>query len=103
METPNDENDEIFVDEKVLDILRESLKHKLKKQRKYPKKNSNNALKAVMQEFLTCGKLLGYDLDGNVVEITFFANKMEDAAVQNLFVQKFGEFMGTKMNIGDDF
>jgi len=56
-----------------------------------------------MQEFLTCGKLFGYDLDGDIVEITFHGNKMEDNAMQNLFIQKFGEFMANKMNIQDDF
>jgi hypothetical protein len=100
---PEDENEGIFVDDKVMEILRESLKHKLKKERKYNKKSFGGILKATLQEFLTCGKLLGYDLDGNVVEITFFGNKMEDSALQNLFVQKFGEFIQSKANIVDDF
>jgi hypothetical protein len=56
-----------------------------------------------LKEFLVCGKLLGYDLDGNVVEIAFHANKMEDNAMQNLFIQKFGEFMAGRMNLADDF
>jgi hypothetical protein len=103
MEPSDDKNEEVFVDEKVIEILRESLKHKLKKERKYNKKGVNGALKSTLQEFLTCAKLLGYDLDGNVVEITFHGNSMEDAALQNLFVQKFGEFMHTKANIIDDF
>lgn len=98
-----DEPEEIFVDEQVLEILRESLKQKLKKERKGGKNRTNAALKATLQEFMTCGKLFGYDFDGNIVEISFTANKMEDNAMQNLFIQKFGEFMAGKMNIADDF
>ena len=99
----DEEPEEIFVDEQVLEILRESLKQKLKKDRKGGKNQSNAALKATLQEFMTCGKLFGYDLDGNVVEIAFTSSKLEEAAMQNLFIQKFGEFMNTRMNIGDDF
>lgn len=99
----DEEPEEIFVDEQVLEILRESLKQKLKKDRKGSKNQSNAALKATLQEFMTCGKLFGYDLDGNVIEIAFHANKMEDNAMQNLFIQKFGEFMAGRMNIADDF
>jgi hypothetical protein len=103
MEKGEEPPEEVFVDEKVLEILRESLKQKLKKERKGGKGVVKNALKATMQEFLTCGKLIGYDLDGNVVEISFHSNKLEDNAMQNLFIQKFGEFMANRMNISGDF
>jgi hypothetical protein len=103
MEKGDEPPDEVFVDERVLEILRESLKQKLKRDRKGSKSVIKNALKATMQEFLTCGKLIGYDLDGNVVEISFHSNKMEDNAMQNLFIQKFGEFMANRMNISSDF
>jgi hypothetical protein len=103
MEKGEEPPDEVFVDEKVLEILRESLKQKLKRDRKGSKSVIKNALKATMQEFLTCGKLIGYDLDGNVVEISFHSNKLEDNAMQNLFIQKFGEFMAGRMNISGDF
>ena len=99
----DEEPEKVFVDEQVLEILRESLKQKLKKDRKGGKNQSNAALKATLQEFMTCGKLFGYDLDGNVVEIAFHSNKMEDNAMQNLFIQKFGEFMAGRMNLTDDF
>jgi hypothetical protein len=99
----DEEPEEIFVDEQVLEILRDSLKQKLKKDRKGGKNQSNAALKATLQEFMTCGKLFGYDLDGNVVEIAFTSSKLEEAAMQNLFIQKFGEFMAGRMNLADDF
>ena len=96
--------EEIFVDEQVLEVLRESLKKKLRNERKKGSPPlTNDALKAILKEFMVCGKLFGYDLDGNVVEIAFHANKMEDNAMQNLFIQKFGEFMAGRMNIADDF
>lgn len=103
MEDGKEQPEEVFVDDKVLEILRESLKQKLKKERRGNKKNINHALKSTLEEFLTCGKLFGYDLDGNIVEISFSNNKMEDDAMQNLFIQKFGEFMSGRMNIQDDF
>jgi hypothetical protein len=102
-EKPKEEPEEVFVDDQVLEILRESLKQKLKKERKSNRSQSNAALKATLQEFMTCGKLFGYDLDGNVVEIAFSSSKLEESAMQNLFIQKFGEFMATRMNINDDF
>lgn len=103
MDKGGEQPEEIFVDDKVLEILRDSLKQKLKKERKGKKNDINGALKATLQEFLTCGKMFGYDFDGNIVEITFFNNKMEDNAMQNLFIQKFGEFMVSRTNVGDDF
>ena len=99
----DEEPEEIFVDEQVLEILRESLKQKLKKERRGGKNQTNAALKATLQEFLTCGKLIGYDFDGNVVDIPFHSNKMEDNAMQNLFIQKVGEFRAGRMNLADDF
>jgi hypothetical protein len=41
-------------------------------------------------------------MDGNVIDITNVSNKMEESAMQNLFMQKFGEFMVGK-SIGPDF
>lgn len=102
MEKGEEPPEEVFVDEKVLEILRESLKQKLKKERKGSKTDVKNALRATMQEFLACGRLIGYDLDGNIVEISFHNNKLEDNAMQNLFVQKFGEFMASRMIIDDN-
>jgi hypothetical protein len=103
MDKGDEKPEEIFVDEKVLGILRDSLKQKLKKERAGNKNELKHALTATLQEFLICGKLFGYDFDGNIVEINFHGNKMEDNAMQNLFIQKFGEFMVSRTNIGDDF
>jgi hypothetical protein len=100
----NEENpDDIIIGEDVYNILRESLKQKLKKENKY--RNSSQlktALKSILGEFFTCYKIIGYDMDGNVIDITNVSNKMEESAMQNLFMQKFGEFMVGK-SIGPDF
>lgn len=103
MDEGNKKPEEIFIDEEVYAILKESLKQKLKKERKGSKSQIKSALKATMQEFLTCGKLFGYDFDGNLVEISFTSSKMEESAMQNLFIQQFGEFMAGKMDISRDF
>ncbi len=102
MEKGEEPPEEVFVDEKVLEILRASLKQKLKKEKRGTKGDVKSALKATLQEFMSCGKLIGYDLDGNIIDIPFHNNKMEDNAMQNLFVQKFGEFMANKMQIRED-
>lgn len=97
MDERDEKPEEIFVDDEVLAILKESLKTKLKKERKGSKNDVNKALKSTLEEFMSCGKLFGYDFDGNIVDISFVHSKMEDSAMQNLFMQKFGEFMGDKM------
>lgn len=100
----NGENpEEIIINEEVYDILRESLKQKLKKENKHRNVNLlKKAAKATIGEFFTCYKIFGYDVDGNEVEIIHHNNKMEKSAMQNLFMQKFGEFMVGK-SMGRDF
>jgi hypothetical protein len=76
--------------------LRESLKVKLKEQRKLPSKvQVNNALKGSIAEFMSCFILIGFDLDGTPIAMTIYNNKMEKAALDNVFIQKFGEYMGS--------
>ena len=103
MEKGDENPEEIFVDEKVLEVLRESLRKKLKKERTSKKNDDKRAIEVVLKEFLTCAKLFGYDLDGNIVEVSFHSNNLEDNAIQNLFIQKIGEFMAGRMNIQDEF
>jgi hypothetical protein len=89
-----EESEEIYVDEEVLNLLRESLKTKLKDDIKKPSKvRINSALKSTIAEFLTCFKLIGFDLDGNPINMTITNNKMEQNAIENAFMQHFGEFI----------
>lgn len=86
--------EDIFVDEEVLAVLRESLKVKLKEQRQKPTKNQlYSALKCTIGEFMSCYRLMGFDLDGNPINMVVFTNNMEKMALDNAFMQKFGEFM----------
>ena len=89
--------EEVFVDEEVLNILRESLKMKLKDERKKPSKvRVNTALKSTILEFLSCFKLIGFDQDGNPITMTISHNKMEKNALDNAFMQHFGEFVQSR-------
>lgn len=90
----NGEKPDDIIDDEVFQILRESLRQKLKKENKYRNVSSlKKAAKATLGEFFQCYKIFGYDLDGNVIEITQFNNKMEQSAIQNLFMQQVGEMM----------
>jgi hypothetical protein len=98
-EEPKDIPEEIFIDDQVLDILRESLKMKIKEERSLPKKQQLvTALKDTLSEFMTCFRLVGYDLDGNSIQMTYSHNKLEKSALDDIFIESFGEFMSDKIN-----
>lgn len=83
-----------FSDDEIKNILKEALSFQLKEKRKIPKRNElNNALVSTLGEFLTCFKLMGYDLDGNPINITFYKEKMEKSALDNSFMEEIGKFM----------
>lgn len=87
-----------FSDDEIKNILKEALTFQLKEKRKIPKRNElNNALIATLSEFLTCFKLMGYDLDGNPVNITFFKEKLEKSALDNAFMTEVGKFMSGRI------
>lgn len=89
---------EDYTDEEVTNILREALKVRLKEKRKLPNKvQINKALIGTIGEFLTCFTLMGYDLDGNPINITAYKEKMEKAALDNLFMERVSVFMSDKM------
>ncbi len=95
----------IIIDDEVLEILRQALiedKKKARGRRDMSGKALNEALYAVVCEFLGCFNLFGYDFDGNLVEIKRSSTKMEKSAMDNLFIQKFGEFMGERSNSKND-
>jgi hypothetical protein len=90
---------EEFSDDEINNILKEALTIKIKEKRKAPTKvQTNKALIGTMGEFLTCFKLMGYDLDGNPVNITCYKEKIEKSALDNLFMEQIGKFMETRMN-----
>jgi hypothetical protein len=92
---PNDS----LSDEEVFKILKESLKMKIQEERALPNKKAlAKALKDSISQFLTCFRLVGYDLDGNPMQMTVSHNKLEKSALDNMIVESFGEFMADKMH-----
>ena len=87
-----------FSDDEIKNILREALTIQIKEKRKIPKKNElNNALIGTIGEFLSCFKLIGYDLDGNPINMTVYKEKMEKSALDNAFMEEVGRFMSQRM------
>ena len=100
-----DEDEPIVVDDEVLEILRQTLIEDKKRERRradIPKEQLNECLQERINEFLSCFIIFGYDFDGNLVELKKTSNKMEKSAMDNLFIQKFGEFMGERGIPRDD-
>jgi hypothetical protein len=94
----DEEIPEEFTDEEITNILREALTTRLKEKRKVPSKvQINKAMISTLGEFLTCFKLLGYDLDGNPINMTIYKEKMEKAALDDLFMQSVSKFMNERM------
>jgi len=94
-ETPNFQE---FSDDDVKNLLKEALSLQLKEKRKVPKRNElNNALIGTLGEFLTCFKLIGYDLDGNPINMTVYKEKIEKSALDNAFMEEIGRFMSSRI------
>jgi len=93
-----DDEFEEFKDEEIEAILREALKSKLEDKRKVPRRNQlNQALVNTLGEFLTCWKIMGYDYDGNPVNMTIYKEKVQKSALDNQFMEEVSKFMGSKM------
>lgn len=87
-----------FSDEEIKNILKEALTLQIKEKRKIPKKNEiNNALIGTIGEFLSCFKLIGYDLEGNPINMTVYKEKIEKSALDNAFMEEIGRFMNGRM------
>ena len=92
-----DEDPIEFKDEEITTILREALKVKLEEKRKLPNKvQLNRALVSTITEFMSCFKLIGFDLDGNPINMTVYNEKIQKAALDNSFMVEIGKFMSTK-------
>lgn len=97
--TPEPPDFREFSDDEIKNILKEALSLQLKDKKKIPKKNQlNNALIGTIGEFLSCFKLIGYDLDGNPINMTVYKEKMEKSALDNAFMEEIGRFMSSRMN-----
>jgi hypothetical protein len=87
-----------FDDEEITKILKEALTTRLKEKKKIPNKvQVNKAMISTLGEFLTCFKLMGYDLDGNPINLTVYKEKIEKSALDNLFMEQIQTFMSSRM------
>ncbi len=92
------ENINEITDDEIKDILKEALKVRIEEKKRIPRKNQlNQALVSTLGEFLACYRLMGYDLDGNPVNMTIYNEKMEKSALDNQFVEAVGAFMSGRV------
>lgn len=88
---------EEFTDEDIENLLRDALKVRLEEKRKVPSKvRLNKALIDSVGEFMTCFKLLGYDYDGNPVNMTVYKERIQKSALDNQFMEEISRFVQTK-------
>ena len=91
------EDSDEFDDEEITKILREALKIKLDDRKKIPSKiQLHRALISTLSEFMTCFKLIGFDLDGNPINFTIYKEKIQKSALDNSFMEEFGKFMESR-------
>lgn len=100
-EEKEDNNNEEVSNEHVKKILREALEVRLveRKRKKMSRNQLTTALTDTLGEFLTCYRIFGFDVDGKPVTIAKSHNNMEKSAMENLFVQEFGNFMSQKVEL----
>lgn len=92
------ENDSDYSEEDIKQLLIDSLKHKLKDDRKKPSRvKMNQAIISSLGEFLTCFKLIGYDLDGNYVNLTVNKTALDKSALEQSFLKEFTKLMSDPM------
>jgi hypothetical protein len=93
----DDQSPSEFSDAEITKILKEALKIKIEDKKKTPNRVVlKRALVSTISEFLGCFKLIGYDLDGNPINMTFYNSKLEKSALDNAFVEEIGIFMASR-------
>ena len=98
MDEEFEDSDKLLNDEELQKFLKEALTSKLKEKKKVPKKvELNKALITTLTEFLTCFKIIGYDYNGDPVNLTVYKEKMEKSALDNQFMEEISDFMSKKM------
>lgn len=95
---PIEGNNSDYSDDEIRDILREALTLQIREKRKIPKKAKlKEVLCGNMAEFLSCFKLIGYDIDGDPVVMTYHTSNLEKSALDNAFSEEMVKFMHGKM------
>lgn len=92
-----EENIPEFTDEEVEKILRDALKLNIEEKRKYPNKvQLNKALISVVGEFLSSYRIIGYDYEGQHINLTCHKTPLDKAALDNAFIEEFSKFMSRR-------
>jgi hypothetical protein len=82
-------------DDEIKKLIVESLKIKIRSNKSCPSRvKMQRAIIASLSEFLTCFKLMGYDLEGNPINISISNSKLDKSALENLFMQEVGKCFG---------
>ncbi len=93
-----DDSDIDYSDDDIKKLLIDSLKMKLKDDRGKPNRvRINQAIISSLGEFLTCFKLIGYDIDGNFVNLTVSKTPLDKSALEQSFIKEFGKVMNDIM------
>ena len=94
---PEDTYEE-YSDEEVRKILKAALKTKIREDDNLPnRKEIYKALSSYMSEFLSCYRLIGYDLNGKPVNMMYYTNKLEQGALEHAFVEAIAQHMNARM------
>lgn len=85
-----------YSDDAIKDLIKNALRSQLEA-KKYPNKKAlNESLIASMQEFMSSFKVIGYDIDGNLVSLTYAPSDMGKHALIHAFLDEFSKIVGSK-------
>ena len=48
---------------------------------------------SILSEYLSCYRIMGYDLHGNEVTLHRYNNSMESSSLKNIFMEEFSRYM----------
>ena len=93
-----DENNQSnFTDDEIISLLKESLREKLEPKKYKNKAQLKDSLCVSMQEFMSSFKVVGYDVDGNLVSFTYAPNDVSKHAIIHAYLDEFARLVGNKM------
>jgi hypothetical protein len=92
---PDEHTDDLDENDEIKKLIIESLKMKVRTNKSCPSRvRMQKSIIACLSEFLTCYKLMGYDLEGNPISISISNSKLDKSALENLFMQEVGKCFG---------
>lgn len=85
-----------YTDDYVRQLLKEALAKKLESNKFPTEVATRKALLSTIQEFMSCFKLVGYDLEGRLVSVTYTSKDIHKHALIHAFIEEFGKTMESK-------